>query len=992
MTIRFRSLNLIAVLLGVFVAALAALATLGHQQSLRALEQSTVERASESAQELLEGEAERIRILAADWSWWHGLGDYLQDGTPDFAANEFTPRVLTNLRIHAFLLRQANGALRYAATISGPDQVEPMTEEEASAWAALDIYRGPARTGLLMRDGNPWLVSSQPAADGRLVFARRVDEQLVGQMASLLHLPLNLVPLARADQLDPRLQRALLAARPDRPVYVRDQGQRLLAARLVTGLSGRPALVLQVTLPPPNLAGLRLRQALFVGACGVAGLLFAVLVLLLLHRAVTARLPRLVDTIRKARQEADFRGRVDLGGSPEWVQLGSEVNGLLERMQQEHERLVKANAELEVRVAEDHLRKSEQRYQELFASMISGFALHEMIYDEAGRPVDYVFLDVNPAFCAMTGVTREQVVGRRVSEAFPGMEATWIERYGEVAATGKSSSFVNYAATLKKYFSVTAYRPRPGQFAVNFIDVTEQRQAEDRLRLQGAALESAVNAIMIVDQAGLITWVNRAFTQLTGYPADEVLGQRPSLLKSGRHNRDFYTELWKTVTAGNMWRGELVNRRKDGALYLEEMTITPVLDAEGRATHFVGIKQDITEQRNLQQQLYQAQKIDGIGRLAGGIAHDFNNLLQAITGFCTLLLEQMGPDSPYRPDVQEIDKAAKRAAALTRQLLAFSRRQMIEPRVVDLNQLVENLQKMLQRLIGEDIRLETELATNLDRVRVDPGQIEQVLVNLAINARDAMPKGGRLSITTYSLVFLKEDALLAPEARHGRFVCMALSDTGVGMNSEVLEHIFEPFYSTKGLGKGTGLGLSVVYGIVRQHDGMVHVYSEVDQGTTFRIYFPVVEETAAEVAEGPAPERTSLVKPAPGLRILLTEDESGVRDFATRALTRHGYQVVATATIAEARAAFQKANGQFDLLFTDVVLPDGDGLALAEFLLSIKPDLRVLFTSGYTDEKSRWPHIQELGLRFLQKPYPVQDLLQALHATLQDAPPAKLGS
>jgi PAS domain S-box-containing protein len=518
---------------------------------------------------------------------------------------------------------------------------------------------------------------------------------------------------------------------------------------------------------------------------------------------------------------------------------------------------------------------------------------------------------------------------------------------------------------------------------VNAEDVSAQRQAEHYMRLQITALESSVNGIMIVDREGRITWVNKAFTELTGYTAEEVVGQSPRLLKSGRHDQHFYQTLWNTVLDGRMWRGDMVNRRKDGTLYLEELTITPVLDAQGLATHFVGIKQDITERRNLQQQLYQAQKMEGIGRLAGGIAHDFNNLLQAITGFCTLLLEQMSPESPYRPDVLEIEKAAQRAAALTRQLLAFSRRQMMETKPVNLNRLVENLQKMLQRLLGEDVNLMTDLAPNLDRVRVDPGQIEQVLLNLAINARDAMPQGGRLTISTYSLVFLKEDTLLVPEARHGRFVCLAMSDTGIGMSREVIDHIFEPFYSTKGPGKGTGLGLSVVYGIVRQHDGMVHVYSQLGEGTTFRIYLPVYSETAEEQPDTDIATPVTR-NPAPGVRILLTEDEDGVRDFAVRALRNHGYQVSTVATAQGAIDLFKAEQGQFDLLFTDVVLPDLNGLDMARILVREKPTLRLLFTSGYMDDKSRWPAIRDHGYRFLQKPYPVQDLLRAIQETLSE--------
>jgi PAS domain S-box-containing protein len=648
--------------------------------------------------------------------------------------------------------------------------------------------------------------------------------------------------------------------------------------------------------------------------------------------------------------------------------------------------IVAANDITARKAAEARLRESEHRYHTLFNTLITGFGLHEMVYDADGRAVDYIFLDVNPAFTAMTGRRRDEVVGRRVTEVFPGMEQSWIERYGEVARTGRAIAFDNYSSALQKHFSVIAYSPQRGQFAVNFIDITEQRRAESQLKLQATALESSANGIMIVNRAGVITWVNRAFTQLTGYARTEIEGRMPNILKSGRHGPAFYAELWTTVTEGRMWCGELVNRRKDGSLYLEEMTITPVLDEQGRADYFVAIKQDITERRDLQQQLFQAQKMEVIGRLAGGIAHDFNNLLQAITGFSHLLLESLDTHSPHRADVQEIERAARRASDLTRQLLAFSRRQMIETRAVDLNALVEGTEKMLQRLIGEDIELVLDFEKDLEPVRADAGQIEQVLVNLTVNARDAMPTGGRLTVSTSSIVLLKEDTLFKPDARHGRFAVLSITDTGFGMTPDVQEHIFEPFFSTKGPGRGTGLGLSVVYGIIQQHEGMIRVYSEVGQGSTFRIYLPITSEQSRE-ADAPAEASDKVLARGRGERILLVEDEAGVRDFALSALRQYGYDPIPASSYAEAETVFAEHEGRFDLLFTDVVLTDQTGLDLAATLRRKRPDLRLLFTSGYMDEKSRWPVIRDRGYPFLQKPYPLDSLLRTLRAVLDHPPP-----
>lgn len=673
-------------------------------------------------------------------------------------------------------------------------------------------------------------------------------------------------------------------------------------------------------------------------------------------------------------------------GSSRWVELRERAITLPDGTR----RIITAASDITARkLAEERLREREQHHQSLFNTLITGFALHEMIYDEKGEPIDYRFLDVNPAFTAMTGKRRNEVIGKRVTEVFPGTEPEWIRRYGEVTRTGRPVAFEMYSGALKKYFSVIAFRPREGQFAVNFIDVTEQRRANELIRLQSAALESAANGIMLVDRTGVITWVNKAFTELTGYSLEEAVGKSPSILKSGRHDAAFYADLWNTVLAGNLWRGELFNRRKDGSIYVEELTVTPVLGADGTPTHFVAIKQDITERRVMQQRMFESQKMETIGRLAGGIAHDFNNLLQAITGFSHLLLDHMEAQNPYRDDVLEIDKAARRAADLTRQLLAFSRKQLIETRTVDLNSLVDGTQKMLRRLIGEDIQLVLELEPNLDPVHIDPGQIEQVLVNLAVNARDAMPAGGRLVIATSSIVLLKEDDLFSPDRRHGRFVVLDVTDTGQGMKPEVRDRIFEPFFTTKGPGRGTGLGLSVVYGIVQQHEGMIHVYSEPGRGTTFRIYLPV------SVEQSVSPDAHSEPKLAPDLprgkyeRILLVEDEQGVRDFTVSALRKYGYHPIVAENAAAAAQVFEQINGQVDLLFTDVVLPDQTGLELADALRRKRPDLRLLLTSGYMDEKSRWPVIRERGYPFLQKPYPLDNLLKTIRKVLdQPAPPA----
>lgn len=510
-------------------------------------------------------------------------------------------------------------------------------------------------------------------------------------------------------------------------------------------------------------------------------------------------------------------------------------------------------------------------------------------------------------------------------------------------------------------------------------------QDEDRSRVQRTALSAAASGIVITDIDGRILWVNQAFSEMTGYSLDEVIGKNPRLLKSGVQTVAFYQNLWDTVLAGRVWRGELVNRRKNGGHYTEEMTITPVRDASERVTHFIAIKQDITEKKFSQQQLLHAQKMESIGRLAGGIAHDFNNLLQAITGFSAILLSEMADGDPRRLDVQEIDRAAQRAASLTRQLLSFGRQQKLEVAPVQLNDVVNASVRLLQRLLGENIQLHIELDPQLGPVRADPGQIEQVIVNLSINARDAMPDGGRLTIATRAVDLKSGEVPPVTGARPGRFACLEVHDTGVGMPPEILSKVFEPFFTTKEGGKGTGLGLSVVYGIVRQHEGFTDVQSQPGAGSCFRVFLPFDPKATEPAPPAEAAPVNARLK-GTGQHILVLEDEEGVRELTCRILGAHGYRVSAARTVAQARALLDAPSAPFDLLFSDIVLPDGNGLDFAEACRAQHPDIKIILTSGYTQDQPRWAERLAKLDGFLSKPYPPPTLLRLLQGVLQSDP------
>lgn len=514
----------------------------------------------------------------------------------------------------------------------------------------------------------------------------------------------------------------------------------------------------------------------------------------------------------------------------------------------------------------------------------------------------------------------------------------------------------------------------------------QQQTTEQSLRKLSRAVEQSADTILITDTHGVIEYVNPAFEALTGYRREEVCGKTPRILKSGEQGSDVYQEMWKTILAGNVYRGILVNRKKSGELYYVEETICPVRDGAGQITNFISNGRDITERMRLHEALRQSQKMDAIGNLAGGVAHDFNNLLTIITSYAELAADSVPPRSPLESKIQEILLAAKRAAELTRQLLAFSRKQPQALRMADLNEVIAKIAKTLPRLIGEDIELIFAPGKGLGRVRVDPLQIEQVLMNLAANARDALPQGGHLRIETTN-VSLDEEYVERKQAviPLGRYALITVTDDGEGIPAEILSHIFEPFYTTKALGKGTGLGLATVYGIVKQNKGFVWAYSEPGMGTVFKIYLPCAQ--GIEQAEEPESKAEQVVGGSE--TILLVEDEQAVRRATAEFLQLQGYTVIEAKDGRDALSAVKNHAGPIDLLVTDVVMPNVSGGELAMELSQIRPNARLLFVSGYAGKTVLDHKVVDVETNFLQKPYTLKQLSRKIRAVLTGADDAR---
>lgn len=625
------------------------------------------------------------------------------------------------------------------------------------------------------------------------------------------------------------------------------------------------------------------------------------------------------------------------------------------------------------------LLQSEEKFRAIFEHMGPGCCLDEIIYKD-GKAVDYRILDVNPAYERLIGISRVQAVGALASKLFDTGQAPNIEIYARVDATGDPALFEAFFAPTGKHLQIIASRIAPGRCCTLFSDITERKRAEEERERLLSAIEQAGEMVVITDPEGLIQYVNPAFERTTGYLGKDAVGQTPRILKSGKQELSFYRNLWETITSGRTWEGRMVNMRKDGTLYTEDATISPVCDDAGRILNYVAVKRDVTEHLRLEAQFRQAQKMESVGRLAGGVAHDYNNMLTVIMGHAELALANVDRDQPLYAKLMVIYEAAKRSSEITRQLLAFARKQTISPQVLDLNETVESMLKMLRRLIGEDIDLLWKPSRTCRSIKMDPSQIDQILVNLCINARDAISGMGKITIETGTVTF--DEAYCADQAGFvpGEFVLLAVSDDGCGMDKETLDNIFEPFFTTKAAGHGTGLGLATVYGIVKQNEGFINVYSEPEKGTTLRIYLA----PHPDQVEGMQKPATTDVPAGNGETVIVVEDDAVIRELATLMLESLGYTVLGAGMPGDALHLAKAHTGYISLLLTDVVMPEMSGGELAKQLKQLCPTIKTLFMSGYTANVIAHRSVLDDGVNFIQKPFSIRDLAVKVREALDE--------
>lgn len=629
--------------------------------------------------------------------------------------------------------------------------------------------------------------------------------------------------------------------------------------------------------------------------------------------------------------------------------------------------------------AEEALREREAKYRAAIETAGDGFCISDM----AGR-----FLEFNDAYVNLTGYSREELLNMSV----PDIEAQ--QTAAEIAATLEKARCEGHAIFETKHRSKDgrvwpaelnlSYWPIAGGRMFVFLrDITERKGAEEALRESEEKLRLVTETIQDVfwmssPPLDKIIYVSPAYEHVWGRTL-ESLYQSPQSFLNATHPEDrdrVFATISKGHSQGTSWSHEYRIIRPDGSVRWIFDRGFPVKDEQGQLFLVTGVATDITERKLLEESFFHAQKMEAVGRLAGGVAHDFNNLLTAIMGYVDMMARCLRPNDPLSSHVEEIGKATDRAAALTRQLLAFSRKQVLQPRVLNFNAVVWDTEDMLRRLIGEDIELVSILDPGLGNVKADPGQIEQVIMNLAVNSRDAMPQGGRLTIETANIEFSEPHDcrfdIMPPE----RYVMLAVSDTGMGMDEEMQAHLFEPFYTTKAMGTGTGLGLSTVHGIVKQIDGYIEVHSQPGAGTSFKIYLPSVEEAMTALRAAP-PTRLQGSE-----TVMVVEDEEVVRQFISNVLGKHGYRVLTAANGGEALLLCEQHREPIHLMLTDVVMPQMSGHDLAGRLALLHPEMKVLYMSGYTEDVIIHHGVLNETMHFIEKPFTANVLLRKVRELL----------
>jgi PAS domain S-box-containing protein len=928
----------------------------------------------------LDDELRWLDTLTKEHAAWDAMFQFAADLRADFAAKQFTPHWFQDLRIDFFAVLSPTGELRYARTYEPRrGAVIPMPAAMSDGIAqvmAPTPGETPTRRGWVLLPHCPAMVAARwieptkadDAPRGTLVMGRCLTRGLVEKLGAVFQAQVT-YELPDDPAITPDFRRARDALLAHHAAYLDTPARDASAGYfLVRDARSRPALIFRVEQPRSIFRqGQQTVLYLFFGLAAVA-MAFGLMGLAAVDRIILSRVTRLSREVIGIANSGDPGGRVQMAGFDELSALAFAINGMLKAMEQN---------------ARD-LRASESKFRSLIENSFEGILL-------LSREANILY--ASPSVERLTGHTPAELAGRPVIDLFRSSDQeaddTWLRDLAALSDGARTTeALLRRKDGSRRWMESTATNllddPNVQAIVFNFRDVHERRSAEETLRLTQFSVELASDAVFWIDAQARFLYVNQAACRALGY-------SRAELLSMTVHDIDpvfpvnRWAEHWEDLQRTGSLRFESVHRTKDGRAFPVEINAN-YLRFGGQEFDFA-FSRDLTERKRAEQEkdlleaeLHHAQKMEAIGRLAGGVAHDFNNLLTGIRGYADMVSEALDPHHELQADLDEIKKATTSATSLTNQLLAFSRKQISSPRVIDLNDLVASSRRLLGRLIGEHIQFIFRPQRDLRPVKVDPHQIEQVLVNLSVNARDAMPAGGRLTIETAnvdtrSLVSSGPHRYAAEE-----LVMIAVRDTGVGMTDEVQAHLFEPFFTTKEKGKGTGLGLATVYGIVQQNQGFIHVESKPDAGTAFRLYFPVAKGQPEAVAESVAP-----TMPTGEETILLAEDEEVVRNLAEKILTKLGYRVLIASDGHEAVVLGEQHRQSIKLLLTDIIMPHLNGKDLYTRLREVIPGLKVIYMSGYTEDVFAHDGVLDDNAVFIQKPFTLEHITQKIRDVLDRA-------
>ncbi len=629
------------------------------------------------------------------------------------------------------------------------------------------------------------------------------------------------------------------------------------------------------------------------------------------------------------------------------------------------------------KLAEQALKDSEDRFKALHNATFGGIAIHD----------NGLILDCNQGLSDLTGFSVEELIGmngfllfsEKNREQVMQMVDNKYEKPYEAIGLKKDGS--EYPIRLQS--KNIPYKGKTVR-VTEVRDLSESREAQKEHARIMAAVDQLAESVMITDPDGYIVYVNPAFSNITGYSSEEVIGRNTAFLESGMHEKEYYYHIYDVIDCGETWKGRFTNLKKDGSTYISQAIISPVKDDDGKIVNLVAVEQDVTESVIREEQMQQSQKMESIGKLAGGVAHDFNNLLMAIMGYVDLCRDELEPEHPVFELLNEITSAADKSVLITKQLLAFARKQNISPKIINLNEAISGILKLLCTMIGEDISLNWVPCDDPWMVKIDPSQIDQIMTNLFVNARDAIDGVGNIMIETYRTE-IRTDYACGDSAgvAKGQYMVIAFSDDGCGMDKKTQSNIFEPFFTTKDIGQGTGLGLATIYGIVGQNNGYVNVYSEPAQGTTFRIYLPRFNAENADKYDASDKDPAGEIQGG-SETILLVEDEANIRAITSLILQKLGYKVLAAEKPASAIEISNEYEKKIDLLLTDVVMPEQNGINMAEELMKNRPNMKQLFMSGYTENVIFQKDIVKEEFNFLPKPFSTETLAVKIREILDN--------